>query len=324
MASFKYNKVYIKDYSTIVGPKEKEGNIKFPNFIKDYYYEEETIEDAEIKMQNYCLNSLLKKNKLGSKDINLVVGGDLLDQSVITSYNLANKKIPFLGVYNACSTFNESLIVLANFIESDLIKNGIAITSSHNLNAERQYRFPIEYGAVRKKYSTFTTTGGSACLLSKEKTKYKIESSTIGQVVDYGIKDSSNMGAVMAPSAAETLHNHLTDLKRNIEYYDLIVTGDLGVLGSKLFRTLIKDNYNYTPKNYCDAASMIYKEDQDTNQGGSGPVVVPLVLFEKILKENKYKKILILATGSLHNPLMVNLKKSIPSITHAISIEVIK
>lgn len=324
MSSFKYQNVYINSYSTIVGPEEKKGRLKFPNYIKDYYYNEKSIEDAEIKMQSFCLKNVLKNVNLTNKNISCLIGGDLIDQSVITSYNIANKDIPFLGVYNACATFNESLIILANFIDSGLIKNGLAITSSHNLNAERQYRFPIEYGANRKCYTTFTTTGSAACFLSKEKSSIKIESSTIGKVIDYGIKDSSNMGAVMAPSAAETLHNHLEEMKRDISYYDLIITGDLGQLGSQIFTKLIKDNYNYTIDNYYDASSILYNEDQDTNQGGSGPVVVPLVLFEKVIKEKKYSKILVLATGSLHNPLMVNLKKSIPAITHAVSIEVIK
>lgn len=324
MSSFKYNNVYIKDYETIVGPKEAEGNLEFSNTIEDYYFNEEKIEDAEIKMQNICLNNICKKNKLNNK-VELLVGGDLINQIAITSYNLVNRNIPFLGVYNACATFNESLIILANFIENNSIKQGISITSSHNLNAERQYRFPIEYGAQKKKYTTFTTTGAACALLTSEKTNVKVESSTIGTIVDYGIKDSSNMGAVMAPSAAETLNKHLTELNRNIDYYDLIVTGDLGKLGSQLFLTLIKEKYNYIPNSYLDAASIIYTEEQpETFQGGSGPVVIPLVLFNKLLKEKKYNKILLLATGSLHNPLMVNLKKTIPGITHAISIEVIK
>ncbi len=324
MSSFKYNNVYIKDYETIVGPKEAEGNLEFSNTIEDYYFNEEKIEDAEIKMQNICLNNICKKNKLNNK-VELLVGGDLINQIAITSYNLVNRNIPFLGVYNACATFNESLIILANFIENNSIKQGISITSSHNLNAERQYRFPIEYGAQKKKYTTFTTTGAACALLTSEKTNIKVESSTIGTIVDYGIKDSSNMGAVMAPSAAETLNKHLTELNRNIDYYDLIVTGDLGKLGSQLFLTLIKEKYNYIPNSYLDAASIIYTEEQpETFQGGSGPVVIPLVLFDKLLKEKKYNKILLLATGSLHNPLMVNLKKTIPGITHAISIEVIK
>lgn len=324
MSSFKYNNVYLKDYETIVGPIEAAGNLEYTNTINDYYYNEDKIEDAEIKMQNICLNNLSKRNKITNK-IELLVGGDLINQIAITSYNLVNRNIPFLGVYNACATFNESLIILSNFIDNNTIKEGMVITSSHNLNAERQYRFPIEYGSQKKKYSTFTTTGAACALLTNEQTNIKIESSTIGTIVDYGIKDSSNMGAVMAPSAAETLANHLKELERNIDYYDLIVTGDLGKLGSKLFLTLIKEKYNYIPKSYMDAASIIYNEEQkETFQGGSGPVVIPLVLFNKLLKEKRYKKILLLATGSLHNPLMVNLKKTIPGITHAISIEVIK
>lgn len=323
MSSFKYNNVYIKDYETIAGREESNGNITFKNTLKDYYFGEKSLEDAEIKMQNYCLNTLIKRNHLHNK-IELAIGGDLMDQIAITSYNLVNLNIPFLGIYNACSTFNEALIILANFLENKTIKNGIALTSSHNLNAERQYRFPIEYGSPKKNYSTFTTTGAACALLTNEPSSIKIESSTIGTVIDYGIKDSSNMGAIMAPAAAETLHTHLKELHKKINDYDLIVTGDLGKLGSEIFLKIIKEDYNYIPKNYFDCASVIYKENQNTFQGGSGPVVVPLVLFNKIIKEPKYHKILILATGSLHNPLMVNLKKSIPSICHAISIEVTK
>lgn len=323
MSSFKYNNVYIKDYETIAGKKEAEGNLTYPNTIKDYYYGEERIEDAEIKMQNTCLTNIIKRNKLNNR-VELIVGGDLLNQIAVTSYNLVNRNIPFLGVYNACATFNESLIILANMINQGSINSGLAITSSHNLNAERQYRFPIEYGSPKKSYTTFTTTGAACAFLTREPTDIRIEAATIGTVVDYGIKDASNMGAVMAPSAAETLHKHLKEMNRNIDYYDIIVTGDLGILGSKLFLKLIEEKYKYTPKYYIDAASIIYREDQETFQGGSGPVVIPLVLFNKILKDKKNKKILLLATGSLHSPLMVNLKKSIPSITHAVSIEVMK
>lgn len=322
MSSFTYNNVYIKDYESIAGPLEEQGNLKYPNTIKNYYFNEDKLEDAEIKMQNLCLNKLIKTNKLQS-NIDLIIGGDLLNQIAITSYNLTNREIPFLGIYNACATFNEALIILSNMLENNQIKNGIAITSSHNLNAERQYRFPVEYGSQKKKYTTFTTTGAAAMLLTNEKTNIKIESSTIGTIIDYGIKDSSNMGAVMAPSAAATLQKHLKELNRNIDYYDIIITGDLGILGSELFLKLLKEDYQLVPKKYIDAASIIYKEEQETFQGGSGPVVIPLVLMNKILKEKNYKKILLLATGSLHSPLMVNLKKSIPSITHAVSIEVI-
>lgn len=324
MSSFKYNNVFIRDYHTIVGPKEKEGLIKFNDSINDYYYNETSIEDAEIKMQEHVLNKIMINNKLVPEKVNLVCGGDLTNQISMTSYNLVNRNLPFLGLYNACATFNEALILISNMIETKQIETGIAITSSHNLNAERQYRYPIEYGANRKPYSTFTTTGAASCLLTSKRTNLRIESSTIGTIVDYGIKDANNMGAVMAPSAAATLHKHLTELNRPINYYDLIVTGDLGSYGSKLFLSLIKQDYNYMPSAYIDAASTLYDNEENEIEGGSGPVVVPLVLFNKILKETNYKRILLLATGSLHSPLMVNLKKSIPSITHAVSIEVIK
>lgn len=322
MASFTYQNVYLKDYSSIVGPKEKEGKIKYKNSFDDYYYGENSIEDAEIKMQKFCLEEIINKNKI--KTVPLVLGGDLLNQISITSYNLVNQNIPFLGLYNACATFNEALIVLSNFIDKNIVSEGIAITSSHNLNSERQYRYPVEYGCPKKSYTTFTTTGAAAVLLSNKESKIKIESSTIGTIVDYGIKDVSNMGAVMAPSASKTLYDHLTDLNRDISYYDLIITGDLGKVGSEIFLELIEKEHNYKPKKYYDASSILYHDHQNTFSGGSGPVVVPLVLLNKILKEEKGKKILILATGSLHSPLMVNLKKSIPSITHAISIEVKK
>ena len=324
MSSFKYNNVYIKDYHTIVGPKEKEGLIKFNDSINDYYYNETSIEDAEIKMQEHVLNKTMINNKLVPEKVNLVCGGDLTNQISMTSYNLVNRNLPFLGLYNACATFNEALILISNMIETKQIETGIAITSSHNLNAERQYRYPIEYGFNKKPYSTFTTTGAASCLLTSKRTNLRIESSTIGTVVDYGLKDANNMGAIMAPSAAATLHKHLTELNRPINYYDLIVTGDLGSYGSKLFLSLIKQDYNYMPSAYMDAASTLYDNEANEIEGGSGPVVVPLVLFNKILKETNYKKILLLATGSLHSPLMVNLKKSIPSITHAVSIEVIR
>ena len=323
MSSFKYNNVYIKDYETIAGPKEKESTIKFKNTISDYYYNEETIEDAELKMQNFCMSNLLERNNL-YKNLDLIIGGDLLDQIVATSYNLVNRELPFLGIYNGCATFNEALIILANFIEKKLINNGFAITSSHNLNAERQFRYPVEYGCPKKKYTTFTTTGSVCAYLTNKKTKIKIESSTIGSVVDYGIKDVSNMGAVMAPSASKTLHKHLVEMERELDYYDLIITGDLGKVGAEIFQKLIKEEHNYEIKNYIDASSTLYENVDGTFQGGSGPTVLPLVLFNKIIPENKYQKILLLATGSLHSPTMVNLKKNIPSITHAISIEVIK
>lgn len=322
MASFRYENVYIKDVFSIAGPLESEGQIhKYDLTMDDYYYGEKTHIDAEVKMQKVVLENLLYRNKL-EKSLDLLIGGDLSNQLAITNLNAKNFSIPFLGMYNACATFLESMIVASNFINSQQIKNSIIITSSHNLTAERQFRFPIEYGAPKPYTTTFTATGSVGALLSSIPSKIKVESATIGQVVDYEQNDASQMGAVMAPAAAETLKNHLDEMKRDISYYDVVITGDLGSVGAKIFQEFLKKSYQIKPKNYFDAGCEIYARSQEVYSGSSGPVTLPLVLFNKVLKSVKYKKILLLATGALHSKDTTNQKKSIPSIAHAISLEV--
>lgn len=323
MSTFKYNNVYIKDYTTLVGPDEKVSKLKgFDASINDFYFGEKTFELAEIKMQRKVIDTILSRNKLLESNIDLLLGGDLLNQLCITNTAASNYYIPYLGLYSACATFNESLIVGANFIESKLINNALTVISSHNKTAERQYRYPIEYGANKKLYSSYTATGSVASLLTNNETNIKVESGTIGRVIDFGVTDANNMGAIMAPSAADTLFNHLNDLKRNISYYDLIMTGDLGEYGSILFKEVCRKKYNLKVNNYLDAASNIYKEEQNMNAGGSGPVCLPLYLFTKVLKDKKYKKILLIATGSLHATVMVNQKNTLVSVSHAVSLEV--
>jgi stage V sporulation protein AD len=324
MASIKYNNCYINDTYSIAGPMEKEGQIKSYDFtLNDYYFQEKTFEDAEIKMQKKSIDNILLKNKLNESNIDVVVGGDLFNQIAITSSTLENYNISFLGTYSACATFVESLIISANMINTKSIKKAIAITSSHNLTAEKQFRYPVEYGSPKHKCNTFTATGCVACLLSNVESKIKIESSTIGQVINMGIKDVNNMGAVMAPAAASTIVKHLEENKRDINYYDVILTGDLGIVGSKILKEFLNINYNIKLKNHLDAGTEIYTKSQDVNSGSSGPVSLPLVLFNKILKNKKYKKILIVGTGSLHTPTLVNQKNSIGAIAHAVSLEVI-
>lgn len=323
MSSFRYNNVYIKDYTTLVGPDEKISKLKgFDASINDFYFGEKTFELAEIKMQRKVIDSLLSRNKLLESNIDLLLGGDLINQLCITNTTASNYYIPYLGLYSACATFNESLIVGANFIESKLVNNALTVISSHNKTAERQYRYPIEYGANKKLYSSYTATGSVASLLTNTETNIKVESGTIGRVIDFGVVDANNMGAIMAPSAADTLFNHLNDLKRNISYYDVILTGDLGEYGSILFKEVCKKKYNLKVNNYLDTASNIYKEEQEVNAGGSGPVCLPLYLFAKVLKEKKYKKILLIATGSLHSTVMVNQKNTLVAVSHAVSLEV--
>lgn len=318
MVSINYKDVYIKDFYSIAGTLENNGNLKNVNrYLKDYYDGEKTIEDCEIKLQKEVLKNLTNSNT------DLIVGGDLSNQITATNSSVSNNNISFLGLYSACATFVESLIVLSNMIDSRKIKEGIVLTSSHNLCSEKQFRFPIEYGAQKPNYATFTTTGSTGVVLTKTKTNIKINSSLIGSVVDMGIKDANNMGAVMAPAASNTLYNYLKSTNTTTNDYDLILTGDLGTYGADLFKIILKKDYGINIKNHIDAGSIIYKKEQDTYSGGSGPVCLPLILLNNILQNKKYKKIIVIATGSLHSPMLVNQKHSIPSIAHLVSLEVL-
>ena len=323
MASIKYENVYLNDYFTIGGKVESEGLIKNYNItLADYYYGEKTFEDAEVKMQRVVIDNLLRRVKLKDKNIDLVVGGELSNQIATTNYTLKNYDIPFLGVYSACASFIESLIILANMIGSSIINKGIALTSSHNLTSEKQFRFPCEYGAPKPDYTTFTATGCVGALISSEFGIVKLESATIGKVIDKNIKDVFHMGAVMAPGAADTLNRHLKDLHRDSNYYDVIITGDLGSIGKKIFLNILNKQYKIKLKNHLDAACEIYADEQKTLAGASGPAALPLYLCTKVLREKKYKKILLIGTGALHSPVMINQKHSIPGIAHLISLEV--
>lgn len=318
MANFKFKDIYLNKFYSIAGPYENNGNLKNVNrYLKDFYDNEKTIEDAEIKMQKEVLTNLTN-NKT-----DLIIGGDLTNQLTATSSSVVDNNISFLGIYSACATFCSSLITLATFINNRSIKEGIVITSSHNLSSEKQFRFPIEYGAHKPNYTTFTTTGSVGVVASKNISNVKIVSGTLGSVVDMGIKDANNMGAVMAPAAVKTLIDHLKYTNTTVKDYDLILTGDLGKYGAELFKTLLKIDYGIIIKNHIDAGSIIFNPEQEKYNGGSGPVCLPLVLFNNILQNKKYKRILVIATGSLHSPLLVNQKHSIPSIAHLISLEVI-
>ena len=321
MASFKFNNVYIKDWYSIASTNETLGPIKkYNQVISDHYFGEKTFERAEMKMQSTVIDNLIKRNDL-QKKVDLLIGGELSNQLALTNSTLSKYRIPYLGVYSACASFNEALIIMSNFLESKKIKNGICLTSSHTEVAERQFRYPIEYGAPRLKRSTMTATGSVGVVLSHEG-KIKITSATIGKSVNYGITDVNNMGAVMAPAAAQTLMEHLKNLKIEPNFYDLILTGDLGRTGSKLFLEVLKHN-NINLTNYQDAGSMLFKEEHFANSGSSGPVTLPLVVFNKIIQSKKYKKILLLATGALHSPTLVNQHEEIPAISHALSLEVL-
>ena len=328
--TFKYKNVYINDVATITGPYEKEGPFSkyFDKSYDDFYFGTQTWEQAEAKLIEDSLELLFMKIGKTKFDINLFISGDLLNQ--ISSSNLAASYlgIPYLGVYNACASGVEGLIIASNMIEKNEIKNCICSASSHNNAAEKQFRYPVEYGGIKPKTTTFTTTGAASAYLSSDNLGIKVESATIGRVVDMGIKDPYNMGAVMAPACADTIYRHLTDLKRDVDYYDLIVSGDLGVIGKKIIKEYMPLEYGISLDNYDDTACMIYDlENQDVYSGGSGPACSLLVtygyLFD-LMRKKKLKKILLVATGALHSTSLVNEKMSIPGIAHAISLEVIE
>ena len=324
MASIKFNNIFIKDWSSIVGPKEAISKLKkIDEKMSDYYYGEKTFEKAEAKMQRVTITNLLKKNNLKEKDVDLLIGGDLLDQITATSFACKEYPISLLGIYSACATFTEGLIISGMFLQDKHIKKTINITSGHNLGAEKQFRYPIEYGSPKPHTATFTTTAAISTLIKKENGKIKVESATIGKATDMGVTDANNMGAVMAPAAARTLYEHLKDLKRELDYYDLILTGDLGSIGSDIFKEYCSMNYGLKLKKHLDSGCELYLKNQETYAGGSGPACLPLVLFNKILCSNKYKKILIIGTGALHSKTFVNQKNSIPAIAHAVSLEVL-
>ena len=326
--TIKYNNAYINDTITITGPYEAEGPLKnyFDKSYKDLYFNEKTWEQAEIKLIKESIDLL--KEKTNIKNIDILIGGDLLNQIVASNYATAKIDASFIGIYAACSTSTLGLILGANFIDKKQAKNIITFTSSHNNAAEKQYRYPVEYGGPKPKTTTFTATGAASALITQNKKGIKIESGTIGKVIDSKTTNVFHMGAVMAKAAADTIYQHLQDTKRDIDYYDLVLTGDLGKYGKEILKTYMKDKYNINLKNYNDTGTMIYDiEKEPVYAGASGPACAPLVTYSYIFKEmkkGKYKKILLVATGALMNPSMTNQKLSIPAVAHAVSLEVIQ
>lgn len=326
----KYNNVYLQNTATIAGIYESNGPLKEyfdKSYTKNLYFGEKSWEKAEIKLLNETINLLLKKEKAKDKDIDLIISGDLQNQISASNYAIRDFNIPYLGIFNACATIAEALIIGATYIDSKKINNCICATVSHNMSAEKQFRNPTEYGAPKPETATFTATGGAAALLTKNKTKIKITSSTIGRIVDKGIKDVNNMGAIMAPAAADTIARHLKDLKRKPDYYDLIVSGDLGKYGKEILVNYLKETEKIDiSNNYDDCGTILYDiENQPVLAGGSGPSCSALTVFSYIYKKmlkKEIKKVLIVPTGAIFSPTMFFQKESIPAIAHAVSLEV--
>lgn len=329
--TFTYDDVYVQDTATIAGPYEKKGPLKkyFDKTFNDLYFDEDSWEKAEIKTVKESLKLLHKKVGLKRKEVDVILGGDLLNQITATTYGAYNFSKCFLGLYGACSTSVEAMILGSVLIDSQKVSNAIVTVSSHNMAAEKQFRNPTEYGAPKPKSATFTATGSASLLLTGEKTDIKVESSTIGQIIDFCQNDPNDMGKVMAPAAIDTIKRHLKDLNRKPDYYDLIVTGDLGLYGKEIVKDYMLEEYNIDlSNNYNDCGVMLYdlQEQEECLAGGSGPVCSALVAFGYIfheMKKKNLKRVLIVATGALFSPTMVYQKENIYSIANAISLEVI-
>ena len=327
--TLKFNNVYVSNVATVVGPYEMNGPLgdKFDKCYDDFYCGEKTWETAEVKLMSESIEILLRKTRRNIKDIELIVGGDLLNQICATSYAVAHFNTPHLGIYSACSTSTEGILIASTFIDSGKIKNAIVSVSSHNLASEKQFRNPVEYGAPKPSSSTFTTTGGASILLTNSRTRIKVESATIGRISDMGMNDPNNMGACMASAAGNTIYEHLKDTKRDINYYDMVITGDLGMLGKEILKDYMKEEYGIElANNYTDSGVMIFdiRNQKEVLAGGSGPCCSPLVNYSYViplLEKKIINKVLIVATGALFSPTSVYQKNSILSISHAISLE---
>lgn len=326
--TFYYKNVYIKDSSTVVGPYEKNGPLGeyFDKSYDSLNIEEKSFEKGEIKLVKDSLSIL--KNKIGDTDIDLVIGSDLLNQIIASTYGCLGIGKGFIGVYSACSGSVLELIIASNFIEGKFINNSICVVSSHNLTSEKQYRYPVEYGVIRKKSSTFTSTGAASIFLTNKKCNVRVECATLGEIVDYNQNNPNDMGRVMAPSAINTLIKHFKETGRNPDYYDLILTGDLGIYGKEIVKDYLEKEYNLVLNNYNDCGVMLYDLDdnKEINAGGSGVVCSALVVYSYVLrclKRRKIKRVLFLATGALFSPISVYQKENINSICHAVSLEVV-
>lgn len=322
-----YNKPSIIATSTIAGPKEAEGNIGkyIEKKVNDDTLGEKTYEKAECKMLTYAIEHAIKNSGLKISDIGLLISGDLLNQIISSSFSARQFDIPFLGVYNACSTMSEAFAIGATFVDGGYYENVVAATGSHFSTAERQYRYPLELGCIRPPQSQWTVTGAGGAVISSIKGDFpKITFATFGKVTDYGVVDANNMGAAMAPAARRTLITHFEDTCRTPDYYDVILTGDLGALGSRILKHLMREKGYNIDKNHVDCGELIYNIDEREYQGGSGAGCSAVTFnsyFYKKLTEKKINRILFVATGALLSTTSSQQGESIPSVAHAVAIE---
>ena len=319
--------VSVVSYANIGGKQEAQGPLAgyFDELNQDAYFGQKSWEKGESAMQQFALRRAMEKGGLAPEDLDYVLAGDLLNQCIGTSFGLRDFKIPFYGLYGACSTMGESLSLAALLIDGGFARLAAAVTSSHFCTAERQYRMPVPYGSQRTPTAQWTATAAGCCILSNEGRGPAVTHAAIGRIVDRGITDANNMGAAMAPAAYDTLRALFSDTRTSPADYDLIVTGDLGRLGHEVVADLFaRDGVDMT-KNYKDCGLLLYDlERQDMHMGGSGCGCSAAVLNGYLLRgmrEGKWNRIVFAPTGALLSPTSTMQGESIPGVCHAVILE---
>jgi len=317
--------VYYMAGASIVGKKEGEGPLGscFDMVIKDDLWGEDSFEKAERKMFSSAISQAIAKAKLQEDNIDLIIGGDLLNQIISATFSAREFALPFFGIYGACSNMAQSLLLGACLINAGYCNHVVCATSSHFSSAERQYRFPLELGNQRPPTAQWTVTGAGAAVLSSAQANVQIESATLGKIIDLGITDANNMGAAMAPAAADTLAAHFNETASKPEDFDMIVTGDLGMLGKDILVDLLLQK-GFDVKNVLyDCGCMIFDQSQDAHMGGSGCGCSASVLNSYLLdglNSGKYKRLLFAATGAMLSPTSALQGETIPGISYAINL----
>ena len=311
----------------VVGKKEGEGPLRqwFDYISEDSYFGEKTWEKAESAMLRQCFSLACDKAKIAPSDVDFLFAGDLLNQCAGSSFALRDSGRPIFGLYGACSTMGESLSLAAMTVDGGYADFAAAMTSSHFCSAERQFRFPLEYGGVRTPTAQWTVTGAGALILSAEGPGPYVTHVTTGRIVDAGITDANNMGAAMAPAAYETIRTHFEDTGRTPDYYDAIVTGDLGMVGQDILRDLFRKDGVDLGILYMDCGMLIFDAAaQDVHAGGSGCGCSASVLCGHLLHcmtENRWPRLLFCATGALMSTTTAQQGESIPGVCHAVALE---
>ncbi|GAA0458623.1 stage V sporulation protein AD [Alkalibacillus silvisoli] len=317
------NGVYIKGTATVSGPKERAGPLgqTFDYSYDDLYCEGKTWEQAEQNLLDQSIKICIEKSKIREDAIDLIISGDLLNQTVSSNYTARNYGNPFLGVFGACSTSMQTLAIGSSLVDSGNCDYVMASTSSHYSSAERQFRYPTEYGGQKPNTSTSTVTGAGSALISQERSSIQVEGATIGKVIDFGADDPLDLGSAMAPAAADTIVQHFTDFNSSPEDYDLILTGDLSSVGTPIVKKLAYQAGYDIENVHRDCGLMVYHSNQNTFAGGSGCAVSAVVTYGQIvqkLRSGELNKVLVVATGALLSPTIVQQKETIPCIAHGV------